>query len=99
MKGTAPLKTQGTIMPNPMRGQRMQPNMPIKINRSKEIGSSYDEKTGHRGVQHPFQMWKKRIGTSDLFQAIGDTETNVVQPSRKAAKQLLRSPERGFGNL
>ena len=26
--------------------------------RSKEIGS-YDEKTGHRGVQHPFQTWNR----------------------------------------
>ncbi|GMP57336.1 hypothetical protein CsSME_00054657 [Camellia sinensis var. sinensis] len=42
------------------------------------------------------------IGTSDFLQVIEGTKTNVQagsSSSKKAGKQFIRSPERGFGNI
>lgn len=71
------------------------------IDRSKVI-FSYEEKTGNGEAQHPNQVWKTMIGTSDFLQVIEGTKTNVQagsSSSKKAGKQFIRSPERGFGNI
>lgn len=50
--------------------------------------------------EYSIHLWKNLIGTSDLLQAIGKPETDVqTSGNKKAIKQLVRSPERGFGNI
>lgn len=84
------------------RKEHQSPN--IKVSRAQgktqNLKMECREKPGNWEAQHPVQIWKSLIGTSNFLQVDNKSHVHVdASSSKKATKPFIGSPERGFGNI